>query len=100
MKLLLESRCSIGNPFNLKTIQIDVHVHAVLQIECQLFQCSEITQRGDFKIKVPGRELHKKNTSQKRMCLIRPSCVVDLGCIFNVIQQFVKHSSCDLVVRH
>ena len=38
MKLLLESRCSIGSPFNLNTIHIDVHVHVVL----------EITQRGDF----------------------------------------------------
>ena len=48
MKLLLESRCSIGSPFNLNTIHIDVHVHVVLEIKCPLFQCSEITQRGDF----------------------------------------------------
>ena len=91
MKLLLESRCSIGSPFNLNTIHIDVHVHVVLEIKCPLFQCSEITQRGDFsKFKYLAESCTKRTPPRNITCLIKPSCVVDLVCILIVIQQFVK----------
>ena len=51
------------------------------------------------KLKYLAESCTKRTPPRNVMCLIGPSCVVDLGCIFNVILQFVKHSSCDLVVR-
>ena len=51
------------------------------------------------KLKYLAESCTKRTPPRNVMWLIRSSCVVDLGCIFNVIQQFVKYSSCDLVVR-